>query len=178
MMGNFLESNTGVALTVDGHMYCWGDNTWGQLGSNFPYADGTKYSTTPGGTGGLIKANYNGFHVATVDSITNKKQKLWIKKDKAGNPIKFTDVSVGEYHILAIEKDTGWVFGWGNNTFRQIGSSDKIRTDIPYDQYRPDPTTIDTDSKNGAYWITQFASGKRAKYISAGSTHSLAIVDI
>lgn len=110
MMGNFLSSNIGVALTVDGHMYCWGDNTYGQLGSNLPYADGTKYTSQTSNT--LIKANYNGFHVGTIDSNTSKAQKLWIKKDTAGNPIKFTDVSVGGNHILAIEKDTGWVFGW------------------------------------------------------------------
>ena len=181
MMGNFLNSNIGVAIDQYDNLWCWGDNTHGQLGSKRPYAIAHQIQTNDSTIPLDVPANFNGYHVATSDQYSKSTNKLWIKKDPQGNPIKVTDVSIGNEYILAIQQDTGFVFGWGKNSYNECGSLGFASTDIPYIEASytgSTPATInDIDSSSGAYWITQFAQNKKAKYLSAGTSHSLVIIE-
>ena len=77
-----------------------------------------------------------------------------------GESTKFTEVSVGEYHYLALT-DAGYVYSWGKNYYGQLGVGDKVKRDAP--------TIVRVSSSNAP--LTNVRS------VYAGARQSLAITN-
>ena len=114
-----------LALTADGQLYSWGDNTEGELGMS---DTNTTQSSSP------VAVNTSGVLAGKIISA----------------------ISAGE-HSLAISSD-GQLFGWGENAFGELGTSDTIN--------RYAPVLV----SNTGDW-----AGKQLTAITAGRFHSLSL---
>ena len=85
-------SNYSLALTADGYVYAWGDNTYGQLG-NGQAAFSTANSAVPT----RVQSNFGGPLTGIVA------------------------ISAGQDHALALGAD-GTVYAWGRNQYGQLGN--------------------------------------------------------
>ncbi|MBQ9985819.1 MAG: hypothetical protein IJP38_05880 [Oscillospiraceae bacterium] len=119
-----MGEKNGFAITADGAVYAWGDNTYGQLGNN---------STTQSSVAVRVVGANNEGYLSGIKSI-----------------------SVGNSHVLAL-KINGEVYGWGDNTYGQIGDGTNV---------------------NRLYPVSVTMGGQvvsSIKNISAGGKHSLAL---
>jgi alpha-tubulin suppressor-like RCC1 family protein len=89
----------GCGLTVEGTLYCWGSNQWGQLGTSEPLE---RCLDHPHG-GAPIHYPCSAVPVR-VDS-----------------PVRFTDFTVGRYLTCAVAED-GRAFCWGTNSRGLLGT--------------------------------------------------------
>jgi alpha-tubulin suppressor-like RCC1 family protein len=87
-----------MALDVNGFVYCWGDNLFGQLGN------GTNdlYSTTPVKVVGP-DLNHNGIHEPNEGYLEN-----------------IVAISAGFWHCIAVDED-GTIWTWGKGEFGRLG---------------------------------------------------------
>jgi alpha-tubulin suppressor-like RCC1 family protein len=95
--------DTGLALTPNGYVYAWGDNSDGQLGIG---------STT-------------GPQTCLGDACSTTPVLVSLP---GGVPA--TAVSEGGQVSLALGSD-GHVYGWGNNSFGQIGTGSRVDSEVP-----------------------------------------------
>ncbi|MCX7759483.1 MAG: stalk domain-containing protein, partial [bacterium] len=158
-------NNHSLALRVDGTVWAWGDNTYGQLG------DGTNISKSePVEVPGLhsiigIAAGENHSMALQADGTVwvwgdNKYGQLGNGTTKSSNrPIdiniyKNTAIASGGNHCLALQAN-GDVYAWGKNTDGQLGDGTMTQRNIPTKVKELEPVIK----------------------IAAGSNHSLAITD-
>ena len=115
-----------LALTSDGHLWAWGDNTYGELG------DGTTISrTTPELLSGIS-------HVTAISAGNNMSTALkadgtvwsWgsvnnsnlLTPTQVAGLSSITSIVAGDYHWLALKAD-GSVWAWGDNGYGEIGNN-------------------------------------------------------
>ena len=125
------------AITTLGAAYCWGADTWGQLGNGTPLADsnlpvqvtglgnGTMSDIAGGGlftcgltVGGGVKCwGYNGDGELGNNSTTNSP----VPVDVSGLSGGVSAIDAGDYHACALMAADGSVKCWGYNGYGQIG---------------------------------------------------------
>jgi alpha-tubulin suppressor-like RCC1 family protein len=122
------------ALTPQGGVMCWGDNTYGQLGN-----ENIAQSSEPVDVNGLKKA---------VFSIASRKDQTCVLLDDGavmcwginGSPpttidgfrSRVTAIDVGDTHACAL-LDSGGVQCWGDNSRGQLGNRTLESSDTPVD---------------------------------------------
>lgn len=139
----------GCALTVDHEVWCWGGNSFGQLGW---------------GSGNYKKENETVPYAVKVVSGT--------QDSKSGYLGKVTDLSTGQNHVCALTSD-GEIYCWGDNTAMELGDdfadiqvpslntkwvtygdddiSDKVRV-VPYPVKVPAEGAEFIAMTKGGYW--------------------------
>ncbi|XP_068967213.1 probable E3 ubiquitin-protein ligase HERC4 [Bombus flavifrons] len=138
-----------IAVNEWGQLFSWGCNSEGQLGLNsknfmecsprmvktlgtsiiVQVACGMKHALALTNNGELYSwgSNSEGQLGLGVDIRYEIKPKLI--NTLAGVPIAF--IACGGYHSIAISK-SGAIFGWGKNTFGQLGLNDTQNRNLPY----------------------------------------------
>ena len=165
-----------LALTSDGTVYSWGQNTYGQLGnnsttqSNVPVAV-TSTGALAGKTVTAIAAGYSHSLALTLDGEVygwgnNANGQLGNGGTAQSNvPVAVTStgalagktvtaIVAGYSHSLALTSD-GTVYSWGQNTYGQLGNNSTTQSNVPV-------------TATGAL------AGRMVTAIAAGQYHSLA----
>lgn len=139
-------ANGSMAITSDGVLYTWGQNTHGQLG------DGTKTdSASPKQVSGkYTRISNQGTHTV---ALSNDGVFTWGEgadgrlgdgstKDSATphriNGKTFTRIAAGETHTLALDAQ-GHLWAWGDNSYGQLGNGTKKDVTTPV-EITPDRT--------------------------------------
>jgi uncharacterized repeat protein (TIGR02543 family) len=120
------------AVTTNGRVYSWGSNNRGQLGD---------------GTSGTSQ-NQN---------IADKSTPTLISFTGLGSAETIKNVDIGALHSVAVTT-TGRVFGWGANSFNQLGDGTTVS--------KPSPTLIS---------FTGLEGGETIRNVYLGNGHSLAV---
>lgn len=110
--------NHTIALKGDGSILSWGGNGSGQLGDGTKVARSIPVATTTVARANAVSAGYN-FSVAARDDGTVMRWGLngtMVVPGLAG----IVSLSAGNNHVLALKGD-GTVWGFGDNTFGQLG---------------------------------------------------------
>ena len=151
-----------LALTADGHVYAWGDNTYDQLGASSTVdGDFDKYPVhvTQGTSASGTYTDENGV-VTTDEHLSN-----------------IIQISAGDNYSAALKAD-GTVYVWGINNYTVGGkqSSSKGTNDTRMAPYQIisgdyDNSKIKTDSRFDAAYIQTVAK------ISAGSNHLMMLTN-
>ncbi|CAK8672771.1 RCC1 and BTB domain-containing protein 1-like [Clavelina lepadiformis] len=140
-------SHHSMVLTVDGEVFAWGYNNCGQIGSGSTSNQGSPRKVTAcignkriihiscGQTasmavtesGEVYSWGYNGNGQLGVGNNVNQTNPCRIA---ALQGVVITQVACGYAHALALTDD-GQVFGWGANSYGQLGSGNKANTVTP-----------------------------------------------
>lgn len=163
------------AVVVDGAVYTWGYNGYGQLGNGTKENDATPAAVAIDGLPRIDGASAGGTHTLAFKNMSgvwawgnNGHGQLGEKADSTearATPVKVIDdqgaplsnviaVAAGTYHSLALDKD-GNIWAWGANYYGQLG----------------DGTTI---QRHTAVKVIDLTG---VKLIAAGGSHSLAMKD-
>ena len=133
-------------LGSDGNAYCWGDNSYGQLGigddtaGNLPklVVQGNKltgltfssifpgfYHTCGlGSDGNAYCWGYNGQgRLGTGDDTTSYNLPKLVVRGDRGSGVTFSSISTGGYHTCGLDSD-GNAYCWGRNDYGQLGTGD------------------------------------------------------
>ena len=163
--------------TKDSFLYSWGKNKFGELGldnlsdKSIPspitstntqsincVKSGGRNSIILSSDGSLYLCGSNIFGLLANNSKTqnNEQYQKVFKKINffLENNIDITEISIAEFHCLALDKN-GNVFGWGGNLFNKLGKKYNILQGIP----------------------TQILINNKIKSISCGDYHSCAITE-
>ncbi|WP_176694630.1 RCC1 domain-containing protein [Bifidobacterium polysaccharolyticum] len=167
-----------LALGSDGNLYSWGGNTYGQLGrtisdttpaASLPgivtpptgirftqFSAGNGYSLALGSDGNLYSwgSNSTGQLGIGVDDYNSHNAPK--KGSMPTDGTKFTQVSAGYYHSLAIGSD-GNVYSWGDGSLGQLGrtiTNTNTNTSTLYDG-----TPLKVNSPAGVTRFTQVIAG-------------------
>lgn len=125
------------AITTEGAAFCWGADTWGQLGNGTPLenrnlpvqvtglVNGTMADIAGGGrftcgltnSGGVKCWGYNGEGELGNNSTTNSP----VPVDVSGLGSGVSAIAAGDYHTCALMTTGGSVKCWGYNGYGQIG---------------------------------------------------------
>ncbi|WP_295782082.1 hypothetical protein [uncultured Microbacterium sp.] len=159
-----------LALDSDHHVYAWGNNVYGQLGTgDMTYRSTPTPISFPDGViiVSVIAGGYQSFAIDTDHHVyawgNNSSGQLGTgDQTNRSTPtpitlpdgVTITTLVAGSYHSLALDTDHR-VYAWGNNNSGQLGTGDK--TD------RPTPTPV------------TFPAGITTTTLVAGSYHSLAL---
>lgn len=103
--------NTAVALTRDGILYTWGDNSKGQLGSGNS-ASALAYSTRPD-----TVAGENNSSKSLSEMLAEKNESI-------------SNIAAGRDHTLAVSNQ-GNLYSWGANTYGQLGVNSRDNRYFP-----------------------------------------------
>ncbi|BDR52198.1 hypothetical protein KIM372_01050 [Bombiscardovia nodaiensis] len=162
--------NHTLAVTASGNVYAWGRNDNGQLGSgnynNSPWP--MQVASLPAGQIKQVAAGgYSSYALTTSGQLYSWGNDRWgqlghgssgstlsrptIVNSSAGG---FTQVSAGDYHVLALN-GAGYAYSWGYNGRGQLGTGGYGNRSTPGPIYAPAGVTFSS--------------------ISAGSAHNLAI---
>lgn len=138
------RAKSSFAITSDGRLFAWGDNSKDQLGTG---SWGTKYTPTQVGNdsdwsmiaagdnnvlalkmnGSLyewgLKYKSGGFIFESTTTISNPQQVM------SGN-YTWKNISAGNVYCLAI-RDDGALFAWGTNLKGQLGDGTKVSKELP-----------------------------------------------
>ena len=163
--------------TKDVYLYSWGKNKFGELGidnltnKNIPspitsiksqsinsVKSGGRNSIILASDGSLYLCGSNIFGLLANNAKTQNNQQYQKVFKKLNffleNYIDITEISIAEFHCLALDKK-GNVFGWGGNLFNKLGKKYNILQGIP----------------------TQILINNKIKSISCGDYHSCAITE-
>ncbi|MGN0106776.1 MAG: RCC1-like domain-containing protein, partial [Hominilimicola sp.] len=146
----YAYDNYSMALTKDGNVYVWGDNTYGQLGTGskggtLKNAALLKGTTGDGALSNIKDIAVNATNAAAIDADGNVY--VWGQNDRGqiGDastyerlyPVKqsdmrdTSDISLGLDHTVAMTED-GRIYAWGANESGQLGNSSLKDEIIPY----------------------------------------------
>ena len=155
-----------AAIKTDGTLWTWGNNDYGQLGTNdtahrstpvTTFAGGTNWKSVTGGSyhtaaiktdGTLWTWGYNGSGALGTNDSTNRNTPV---TTLAGGS-NWKSVAAG-YHTTAIKTD-GTLWTWGRNAYGQLGTNDATDRATP---------------------VTTFAGGSNWKQVAGGWIHTAAI---
>jgi alpha-tubulin suppressor-like RCC1 family protein len=130
------------ALTPSGAAYCWGDDTYGELGDGSTAATGTPVTVTGGltfvsvGTGNLFACGLTaagaaycwGNNTAGQLGIGPSSPKVCSGEPCSTAPVAvsggltFASISVGYWHVCGLASD-GATYCWGDNVAGQLGAT-------------------------------------------------------
>ncbi|MCI5604818.1 MAG: hypothetical protein MR413_04125, partial [Clostridia bacterium] len=134
-----------LALTNDGHVYAWGQNTYGQLGNGDTSNSDQIFrdANTPAGIYAAQKV-YRG------ESASESSAELdsWYIQD-------VIDIAAGNSFSAALKAD-GTVWAWGLNNNYQLGINDTVTRPVPMQVYAGASSGTETYLKN----ITAIAAGE------------------
>ena len=166
-----------AAIKIDGSLWTWGGDTWGQLGRNGQNHSEFLARTAPGRVGAaydwaFVSAGHShnvairidgslwswGWDGSGRDGVTGRVVRIgedndWVYASAGGGEILTAVDTAGAAHTAAIRAD-GSLWVWGCNRWGQIGTSSEARTYAT-------PTRIGTETD----WV----------YVSAGAAHTVAI---
>lgn len=137
------------ALTKDGILYAWGDNSWGQLGIGDP---GVMHSSTPLQVAipetvvMIVSGDYHAYALSesgklygwgyntreeggSVIGISSTDEYIF-EPQVVEIPGEITVISAGNSQTWVVTRDKE-VYGWGDNSFRQIDSGLPLRVSVP-----------------------------------------------
>lgn len=136
------------ALRTDGSVWCWGNNSYGQLGQNPLSVLRSLIPLEVPSRGAVVTRIATGYH-HTCAVLVDKTLWCWGHNSygqlgngniaisvslpvqvqtNANQPLeRIAHITAGEYHTCALT-DTGAVYCWGSNTFGQLGDG----TDTPH----------------------------------------------
>ncbi|XP_021697448.1 probable E3 ubiquitin-protein ligase HERC4 isoform X1 [Aedes aegypti] len=137
-----------LALTNWGQVFSWGSNSIGQLGHDtdlqtyttprmiktiatktvVQIASGQFHSLALTNSGELFSWGANGYGQLGLGTTGEKLVTPTLVKSLAGIPIAF--IACGGNHSFAVSK-SGAIFGWGKNTFGQLGLNDLVSRCFP-----------------------------------------------
>lgn len=159
-----IGGNHSLAINIDGTLWAWGRNNFGQLGDgsyvdkNYPVqigfengwkeiAAGNNFSIAIKKDGSLWAWGANNYGQLGDGTNIDKNFPIQI-----GNELNWNKLSSGDYHTLAIKLD-GTLWAWGDNNYGQLGDGTYLDKLIP----------------------TKIGANNDWKIISAGNLHSLGI---
>lgn len=116
-----------MALDSYGHIWTWGNNTYGQLGCSgsisvptqlsleniVKISAGYNYSLALDNTGCLYSWGINDRGQLATNSTDNQTVPY-------NTGVYLTDIDAGFYHVIGIDSN-GVVYGWGDNSYGQLG---------------------------------------------------------
>ncbi|MBQ3462464.1 MAG: hypothetical protein IJH36_05020, partial [Clostridia bacterium] len=117
-----------IAVTNDGAVYAWGDNTYGQLGQGDDFTD--TYSITP---------------VRVLAGETD-----YMNRTDVGGTLYLSNiygVTAGGNQTLVITDTNFKVYAWGQNTNGQLGNDSKINAAAPIQVLKGGSFNADADSQ-------------------------------
>ncbi|KFI40469.1 regulator of chromosome condensation, RCC1 [Bifidobacterium actinocoloniiforme DSM 22766] len=191
-----------LAIGTDGKMYAWGDNSYGELGNGTPgtsqrtpiaIENAPKFNTVKaGGTdrwggssydfslgigkdGTTYAWGYNGAGQLGIGSTDDKSVPTPVNP-----PLKFSAMSPGAYHALALTND-GDAYGWGQNssiipTFESagnIGDGSRVDRHSPVAVQKPDNVSPDFKFVSiSAGWSSSAAIGNDGNAYAWGTNTS------
>ena len=167
-----------LALGSDGNLYSWGSDLYGemgrgdvtyspQLGKVIMPTDGTKFtqfsagfvhSLAIGSDGNLYSWGYNNSGQLGNGTTDSSRHGTPSKVAMPAGVTKFTQISAGNDHSLALDSD-GNLYSWGYNMYGQLG---KGNSDFVIEKLTPSKGLMPAD-------------GTKFTQISAGYKHSLAL---
>ena len=180
-----------MALGMDGSVYTWGFNDYGQLGNGQSTGEGsTTYAADPArvpdpkDTSKAFKAaqiSAGGYHALTISQDGTLWAWGWNKYGQLGDgtttnqpkpkqvgnptdssqPFQVAQISAGMIHSLAVDEN-GTAWGWGWNVYGQLGDGTSSS--------RLTPTRVSPPAGQGSG-----GAGLATSRISAGDFHSMAI---
>ncbi|MCT8157985.1 RCC1 domain-containing protein, partial [Bifidobacterium polysaccharolyticum] len=129
-----------LAMGTDGNLYSWGSNGTGALGretdqtpENRPgvvtpptgvrftqFSAGSGYSLALGSDGNLYSWGNNGTGQLGIGGADSNQHNTPSKGSMPADGTKFTQISAGYYHSLAMGTD-GNLYSWGDNSLGQLG---------------------------------------------------------
>ena len=170
-----------LALTTDGHLYAWGNNTNGQLGQgtsldcacpvevpmpesarNTTWAQvaaGNDHTLALTADGRLFAWGNNQLGQLGDGSYATSREPVAVGLTKKLAALRWATVAAGRFHTLAVTKD-GKLYSWGSNRFGQLGEEDDTQHNLPKPKPMPMPARL-----ANIVW-TQ---------VAAGDAHSLAL---
>jgi alpha-tubulin suppressor-like RCC1 family protein len=168
-----------LALTTDGHLYAWGNNTSGELGNgartdqttpvevSLPASAGpTAWAQVAAGTNHTLALTADGRLYAWGSNAwgqlgTGGPEKallpVALPPPGKGAGTRWAQVAAGRYHTLALSTD-GRLYTWGSNRFGQLGESTHAQHSTPQPLELP-------RSLAQTVW----------KQVAAGDAHSVAL---
>ena len=179
-----------LAVGSDGYAYAWGNNNNGQLGNNTTSFSSVPVRVCDPSTGSNADTGLKAIQVSAgrlfslaIDqdgntwawgnndngqlgngntSGTNTPQSVLLDPKHANTVLKAVQVSVGDFHSLAIDQD-GNTWAWGRNDYGQLGNGKTSGTNA-----NPTPSSVLLDPKHASTVL-------KAVQVSAGGSLSLAI---
>ncbi len=166
--------HTCAVVNPGGHVKCWGDNFYGQLGIGVVSPDVDVPTTIPGLSGvsqvslganfscALVATNnrvkcwgWNGYgELGNAAAVTNQDTPLTVML-ASGSPLnQVISIAAGEYHMCAL-RTSGRVWCWGDNADGELGTG----------------TTTSSDVNPG-----QVVGASSVNSIASGGFHSCAII--
>lgn len=109
-------TNVATALTVDGTIVAWGDNSWGGTESS----GARPYQAVDGGLYYSLGLGLSGSNLTVWGWVPQPDLEYDIRFIPSGN---FSEISAGDGHALARRAD-GMIVGWGVNTSGRAESID------------------------------------------------------
>lgn len=119
-----------------GHLYCWGDNTYGQVGNGTSGTDVVVPTEVSGSYNDWEKLDVDDKHACGIRSGhlycwgegadyklgTGTTANKNTPQEVLGNFSDWTDVAIAGYHTCGIRND-GAAYCWGSNTHGQLGNN-------------------------------------------------------
>ena len=171
-----------LALTADGLVYAWGDNTYGELGNNsvtaskvpvavytagalsskriVAIAAGYYYSLVLASDGTAYSWGNNGNGQLGNNSTTSSSVPVAVTTTGVLSGKTLVAIAAGGVHSLALAND-GTAYAWGSNAYGQLGNNSTTQSLVP----------VAVNATNG----TSALAGKRVVSVAAGQFHSLAL---
>jgi len=143
-----ISYNSSAAITSNGRLLVWGENSFGQLGDGTIFNKikplditsslnlvneervvavkiGSQVTAILTSTGRLLTAGYNGFAQLGEESITERFTFAEISSINLEDGDQIIDLSLGKYHGSVISA-SGRIFMWGYNSYGCIGNNNTV----------------------------------------------------